>query len=257
MKNLVRREVTQLFEAQKQESRPHIVSEADLEGLPEPVRRYLRYTQIIGKERIRAVRLKQAGFMRTNQDQKWMPAKAEQYYTVDPPAFIWYGIVKFLPLLGIVGRDKFHEGKGHMLIKLLSLFTVVDAKGLEIDQGALVRYFSEIIWFPTAYLSDFISWEPIDAKSARGTIKIHGMAASAVFHFNDDGQLTNFVAKRYWSADGEYVLETWSTPILEYAEINGIMVPVKGEAVWNLSSGDFSYFKVEITDIEYNQPVSY
>jgi len=31
----------------------------------------------------------------------------------------------------------------------------------------------------------------------------------------------------------EYSLEA-------YREINGIMVPVKGEAVWRLSSGDFS-----------------
>jgi len=46
-------------------------------------------------------------------------------------------------------------------------------------------------------------------------------------------------------------MRTWSTPIKEYKEINGIRVSVRGEAAWNLSSGDFCYFGAEITDIEY------
>jgi len=38
----------------------------------------------------------------------------------------------------------------------------------------------------------------------------------------------------------------------EYKGINGFRIPTRGEAIWNLDSGDFSYIKVEITDIEYN-----
>jgi hypothetical protein len=31
-------------------------------------------------------------------------------------------------------------------------------------------------------------------------------------------------------------------------------IPTKGEAIWKLNSGDFSYIRAEITDIEYNNP---
>lgn len=59
------------------------------------------------------------------------------------------------------------------------------------------------------------------------------------------------------TVDDEYSLERWSTPITEYREINGMMLLTKGEGLWNLSSGDFSYIRVEITHIEYNNPSEY
>ena len=43
------------------DSERKIVTEEDLEGLPEPVSGYLRCMQIIGKEKIRTCRLKQRG----------------------------------------------------------------------------------------------------------------------------------------------------------------------------------------------------
>ena len=249
-------EVEELFKKMK-ETKPEVVTERDLEGLPQPVQRYLRYTQIIGKEKVRTVWLKQKGFIRTKEDQGWMSFSARQYYRADYPAFIWYGSVKLfsLPLMRV--RDKFYEGKGNMLIRLLPFITIADATGDEIDQGTLVRYLNEMMWFPTAYLNDYIQWEPIDSSSAKATITVEGLTASAILYFNEKGQMTNFVAERYMSVGDEFSLETWSTPIGEYKEINGIMVPIKGEAVWKLSSGDFNYVKVEITHIEYNNPSTY
>jgi hypothetical protein len=70
---------------QSEQVRPLLITEAHLLGLPEPVQRYLRYAQVIGKETIRAVRLKQKGFMRLQPGQKWLPMVAEQYFTTNPP----------------------------------------------------------------------------------------------------------------------------------------------------------------------------
>ena len=249
-------EVKELFQEAK-EADPEVVSEKDLEGLPEPVQKYLRYTQIIGKERIRSVRLKQKGSIRTSQEQGWMPFRANQYYTTDDPAFIWHATVKLFYLPLMKARDRFYGGKGNMLIKLLPFITIADASGDEMDQGTLLRYLNEMMWFPTAYLEDYIQWEPIDSHSARATITVEGLSASAILYFNEKGEMRDFVAERYMSVGDEYSLETWSTPIEEYKEINGIMVPIKGEALWKLSSGDFSYIKLEITDIEYDNPSAY
>lgn len=234
------------------ESPPEVITEEDLIGLPEPVQKYLQYTQIVGKEKIHTVRLKQKGVIRTKQNGKWMPFEAEQFYTVNPPSFVWNATVKSSPLLWIKARDRYYQGKGRMLIKLLSLLKIVDAAGDEMDQGSMVRYFNEMFWFPTAYLSDYIQWEPIDSRSAKATMSYQGVTASAIFHFNEKGQITNFVARRYMENDGRFDLETWSTPLNEYKEMNGIKIPVSGEAVWKLSSGDFCYIKLEITDIVYN-----
>jgi Family of unknown function (DUF6920) len=32
-----------------------------------------------------------------------------------------------------------------------------------------------------------------------------------------------------------------------------MLIPTRVEVAWNLASGDFSYFRGEITEIEYNQ----
>lgn len=255
-KQKVKNEVTGLFKKSK-EIKSEIITEEDIKVLPEPVQRYLKHSQIIGKGEIRTARLKQKGFIRTEQGQKWMSFDAEQYYTTDSPAFIWHASVKPFPFPLVQARDKFYEGKGNMLIKLLSLIEMADASGYEMDQGSLVRYLNEIMWFPTAYLNDYIQWEPIDSNSAKATISYKGVTASAALYFNKKGELTNFIAERYRDVDGKFSKETWSTPISEYKEINGIRIPIKGEGVWNLSSGDFSYIKLEITDIEYNNPSIY
>jgi hypothetical protein len=255
MKKRVRREVAEIFEKEKDTYIPRKITGEDLAGLPEPVQRYLRYTQIIGKERVRTVRLKQKGFFRTKPDKRWIPLKAEEYFTVDPPGFLWYGRMRIFPLVTVSGIDKFFGGKGSLVIKLMSAIKVEEISGKECDQAELVRYLNEMTWFPSAFLSDYIHWESISSDSARATIRIDGITASAILYFNEQGQMTNFVAERYMDVGGGAILKKWSTPLKDYAEINGIMVPVKGEGVWKLSVGDFSYVKItEIPELEYNNP---
>lgn len=57
--------------------------------------------------------------------------------------------------------------------------------------------------------------------------------------------------------DGTYVKDTWETPMTSYGEFNSLKLPVKGEAVWKMSRGDFSYIKLEITALECNIAETY
>ncbi len=252
----VHREVTEMFE-QSLPMNPDIVTEGELTGLPEPVQRWLRFSRVIGNERILTVRLKQQGEFRMRPGGRWMPFEAEQYYTTDSPAFSWYTTMKPAPFFSITGRDKYWQGRGNMLIKLLSVFPVVDATGDELDQGTLVRYLNEMMWFPSAARSEYIRWEAIDDTSAKATMEYKGVSGSAVFCFNQKGEITNMVADRYRDADGRFELTPWSTPIEGYREFNGIRIPYKGDGVWKLDSGDFSYIRLEVTDVEYNIPELY
>ena len=45
-----------------------------------------------------------------------------------------------------------------MLVKVASLWPVADASGEQIDPAAMMRYLSEMIWFPAAFLADNISF---------------------------------------------------------------------------------------------------
>ncbi len=149
-------------------------------------------------------------------------------------------------------RDMYREGNGHMLIKIVSLFTVVDAKGEEMDQASMMRYLSEMIWFPTAFLGDNVSFEAVDDASARVTLTDHGRTATATLRVDEEGRLTEFVAKR--NMDERRGLETWSIPITGYGEVERLRLPIRGKAVWKLAEGDFEYIDVAITELEYDVP---
>lgn len=254
---MVKREVEELFAGVAAKTDDRTITAADLQGLPSSVQKWLQRSNVVGKQRVSTVRFKQRGVIRTGKDQPWMPFTAVQYYTVAKPGFIWSARVKAAPLVQLVGRDRYFDGKGHMLIKLLALKTVADGKGDEMNQGALLRFLSEIIWFPTAALSEYIKWEPVDETSARANMSYKGVTADGVFQFNEEGDVTRFVAKRYRTVDGGYTKDTWSGVVSDYREFSGIRIPTTAEVMWNLETGDFSYFKGEVTEIEYDVPAAY
>ncbi len=253
----VQKEVLQLFQANHKKN--HTVITGDmLRGLPEPVRRWLNNSGIVGKEKIQTLRLKQKGWMRTKPEQnKWIEASSEQYITIDEPAFIWKVRMNLLPLLPVTGRDKFVNGKGQMKIQLLSLINIVNAADEKIDQGALQRYLAEMGMYPSAALSPYIQWDVMDNTSAKATMTYKGVSGSVVFHFTGLGNLSWCSADRYMGGSKEAKLEKWEAHFIEFRICNGINIPVQSEATWKLNNGDFTWYKLEITDIEYNKPFLY
>lgn len=253
----VRQEAAQIFAAVPKHQST-IVTPEMLSELPQPVQRWLNHCGIIGNEKIQTIRLKQKGWMRTKpQQDKWIEAEAEQYITVDEPAFVWKVKMNMLPLVPVTGRDKFVNGKGQMNIKLLSLINMVNSADEKIDQGALQRYLAEMGWYPSAALSPYIEWQAINTTSAKATLTYKGVSGAVLFHFDERGDMMGCSADRYMGGGKEAVLEKWEVQSKSYAEMNGIRMPVKSEATWKLKAGDFTWYKLEITEVEYNKPLLY
>lgn len=134
-------EKTKEYIRQARQASSEIVTEADLAPLPEPVQRYLRFAQVLGKPRVRCVKVRQTGLMRTSPTQKWMPVEAVQYTTLAGPlSRTWYARVRTGPINLLTGYDSYDNGAGHMLMRLLSIFPVVDARGPEMDLSALIIF---------------------------------------------------------------------------------------------------------------------
>jgi hypothetical protein len=137
MKRAIRNEALALLQ-QGEQAQPVLITEAQVRGLPEPMQRYLRYAGVVGKDSIRTVRLKQQGFMRMQPGQKWLPMVAEQYFTTTPPAFLWYATMRPFPLVWVSGTDRFSDDHGSMRVKLLSLITMANVRGPEMEQGEVL-----------------------------------------------------------------------------------------------------------------------
>ncbi len=227
--------------------------------LPPVIQKWLVRSNAVGKEIIKTAYLTQAGEMRTAFDGGWMPFAASQWITTENPGFIWLVSVNAAPAVKLVGIDKYKDGKGSMLIKLLGLFKVADSGGKEIDQGAMIRYLAEIIWTPTAAANDYIKWEQLDNSSVKATMTYGGISASGIFKFDENGDIASFEAKRYYDRKTGATLEDWFIKIdrESYKNFDGIRTAAKSAITWKLKDGDFNWYKLEILDIKYNQLINY
>jgi hypothetical protein len=226
-----------------------------LKGLPEPVQRYFKYSLEEGKHHISYVKAKHGGTFRQNEGQAWMPIEGQEYFTAGTPGFVWLGKIKPFPLLWMTGLDMYVHGKGNFQIKILSLFTVADAKGKELDEGELMRWLGEAPLFPTSLLpSKHVRWEGVDSSSAKAIVEDNGLTVSVVFHFNEKGQITQMTADRYRSVDNSYSKEKWIGYYRDYTKKENMMIPQEIEVAWRLSIGDFSYAKFRINQIEFDVP---
>ena len=249
----VSKEIAQIIEHSEGFGTTKVTTE-QLSELPVPVANWLKTSGIVGKEKVNTVWLSQKAKMKMKPGQEtWYYARAEQYFAIKKPAFVWKVNMNMPPFIKIAGRDKFIDGKGEMQIKMFSTINVVNANGNQIDEGTLQRFLGEIVWFPSAALSPYISWEPIDALSAKATMDYMGTKGSGIFYFNKQGDFVKYSALRYKGNELDAKRYEWVINVIEHAVLNGIKIPVKMAATWKLDEGDWTWLEMEITDIKYNK----
>lgn len=227
-----------------------------LAALPEPMQRYLAYAIVDGRAPATFARMKHTGTFRRSAEEPWFPIRGEQYYDTSEPAFVWSATMKMSALLWVRGRDKYMNGHGHMLIKPLSAFTAVDAAGPEMDQSTLLRYISEMPWFPTAFLTVHgLTYTAIDANTVEVRMTHGGSTVTARFTIDDDGAITRFHTEdRYREMDGTMLRQPWAGRYGEYAEFDGVRIPATAEVAWQTPEGELPYARFRIERMEYDIP---
>jgi len=224
-----------------------IYTQEMIKGLPEPIQRYFKYTLQKNQPFISSARLKHSGLFRPRD--KWVKIKGIEYFSAQKPGFVWFGKVPMIKAL-----DRYIAGEGNLVIKLLSMFKVADEKGKEINHGELLRWLAEAVLFPTALLpSDNLKWEAINDESAKIIFTDSNITVEAIFFVNELGQITMFKAKRYI----ETTLEDWTGYYKDYRSVGNVKVPFYMEVEWNLKTGNHSYVKFTIDEIEFNKPHRY
>ena len=250
---LVRFETSTLLD-QSKISTDRIISENDIMDLPNPVQKWLRHSRVMGKPFIYAGRVTQRAEMQLKPGQdNWLQATAVQYSTVDIPAFIWTVDMKMNRLMHFLGRDKFVDGKGEMVIKMNALINLANEKGGKMDEGSLQRYLGEMVWFPSLAISPYITWQEADENSAMATMDYKGTKGSGTFYFNSEGDFVKFSAMRFRGNEPDAERQEWVLLVEEHRTFDGIKVPSKMTATWKLEEGDWTWLKLEIVDIKYNE----
>ncbi len=179
---------------------PVVAARAPSESLPAPVAGYL--SQALGAGAgARWVRFRHGGRFRTKLDGPWQEIAGHQYNVADPPGFVWWGRLPLMPAAWIDARDRCIGGQGGMRVSLESSITLFDRGGREIDQGSMLRLLSDLVLLPWVLRDDrYVSWEALDARHARATLRVGRTSVTGTFAFGADGLPSGFFADRFLDA---------------------------------------------------------
>jgi len=218
-----------------------------LSNLPAPVQRYFKHVLNDGQPYISYVRLTHDGQFKADLKKDWTPIKGEEYFTTAQPGFIWKGKTSLFTAL-----DMYIAKKGRLAVFLLSLFKIVDSHGDKYNQGELLRWLGECVWFPTSLLpGEFLEWQAINDTSAKLLYKYNNMSLVYTVRFNDKDEIEQLETERYM---GEGGLQKWIVKCANYKKRNGMFIPTTAEVLWRLKDWDFSYAKFNVKKLEYNRP---
>ena len=80
-----------------------------------------------------------------------------------------------------------------------------------------------------------------------------GVSGTAVFSFDDRGRFIGLTADRYFGGGPDAKTERWEIEAKEWKAMDGCLVPVRGDVRWKLAEGDFTFYRWELTELEYGQ----
>lgn len=233
---------------------PELISEKDLEHLPEPVKKYIRFTGFVGKEKNFNVFIKANGQIRSNKNDGWIHFTSEQYNFLSSPLRAFYISAKKwgIPATGL---HLYKNEIATMVIKIAGLFKVVDAKGSEMNRGETVTVFNDMCFMaPGCLISRDIQWETMNENQVKATFSNGKISVSALLTFDDDGKLVNFISyDRFETTDGKiYRNFPWETPVKQYSGFGSYYLPSKAEVIYKYPEGDFCYLVFNLENIKYN-----
>lgn len=230
-----------------------ILTEKDIAHLPTPVQKYLRYTKAVGRPKVKNFRAEFVGWIRSSGDSNYMNFHSTQYNFFQSPSRYFY-ITASKRGFPATALHLYQKEKATFVVKLLNWFPVIDAKGKKMTQGETVTLFNDMCFMAPATLIDkHISWEKIDDLIVKAVYRNGDYVISATLYFNEKGELVNFISNDRFETDGKkYENYPWETPVTDYKELKGYILPRKAKMIYKKPDGDFTYGEFEFKDLKYN-----
>jgi hypothetical protein len=221
-----------------------LLTEADIALLPIPIQKYIRYAGAINMKVVFDGEMRDKG-------KDFFKFISVQYNFFDDPTRLFFMKAKMYGA-PVPGYHCYQNATATMQIKLLGLFNVVNIKGTEMNKAETVTLFNDMcLMAPATLIDKRIEWTAIDSLSTKATFTNEVNKISATLYFNELGQLVNFISDdRYAITDMKQY--RFSTPVKDYAQINGRNIMQYGETIWHYPDGEFVYGKFTMKSIEYN-----
>ncbi len=228
-----------------------LLTENDIMALPEPVKKYIRYTGFIGKPKISSFKINFQGTIRKNETSEWMPFLSEQYNFMHSPTRLFFMNAAMLKL-PVAGYHCYKEGNASMDIRLFSLIKVQYADGEKMNVAETVTFFNDMCCMaPGTLIDKRINWKTINDTIVEGNFIYKNISIKADLHFNATGQLTNFISDDRLSVTDDKKVR-WSTPLSNYKNVNGYTLAGNAKTIYTYPEKDFCYGTFQLKSVIYN-----
>lgn len=217
--------------------------------LPALVRRYVERVLPAGPGAGRVVHIEQVGEMVLKPGTRARRFTAREDLAIDRVSFVWRA--KF-PMVGPISLrviDSYQEESGLLEVRLGRL-PLQRKRGPELSRGEAFRYLAELAWAPQAIVANpALEWVEVDERTAEVATRVGTDRIGVRFIFNEDGEISQTVAERP-RIEAENAITRWVGEYRDYRDLEGIVVPTRGEVRWELPSGPFTYWRAAITSAE-------
>ena len=228
-------------------SQSEVFSEQDIALLPEPIQNYFRVCGYIGKPQMATMTSYiTSATLKDSDKSKPMIVDYTWVSFAHEPVRLAY-IESSMYGIPFEAYDSLQNGVGFMKGVIGKVITLFDQRGPAMDKAQLLTYLGECFIIPSSVLTDYITWEYIDADHVKATITYKEISGSGIFTFDDKGFVEFFHTdeRARIGADGKVDYPTWLCLYENYSDKNGIFYPESIKAVWRDESGDFVYFAAD------------
>lgn len=241
----------------KQNSRkvhPGQFTKKEAAELPFQVRNYFLKVIEEKTEKPRFLSLNQKAQFKTSINSGWKDLTADVYYTPVNPAYLRDSQIEMSEFLWTRAIESYIDGRGAVIIKLLSSLKVTELTGQKVNESSLARYLTESVMFPSALLpSNNLKWRKLDGNKAEVELTHNSNKVKAIFFFNEKHLVEKVkTSNRFRTTRAGFQQTDFTIHYSDYQKADGFTIPTQFEIEWNLPDHKFKFGKSKIENLKFS-----
>lgn len=208
-----------------------------LEGLPEPVQRWMRHAVAPGAALLTGVEVEWTGHLRLGRS--WRTFFSRERSTL-AGGFVWSARTRVVGL-PVTGFDRYTRGEGEMRWRVLGRLRLVSASDDEVSRSAAGRHAAELLAaVPAVALDPAVTWEPVDHLRATARIVVGGEPHRVTVTVDPVGRLRELEMDRWGTPPGaSFGSHRFGVLLGEERRFDSYLVPTEVVGGWHIGTGEW------------------